>query len=90
MKTKLVALAVVVLFVCGAMVYVHASSDASSTELSISASPESTPLASGDGGCSKSADSDKPAEKKACPKSGSDKSEGGCSKSKGGCSKSKK
>ena len=82
MKTKLVALAVVVLFVCGAMVYVHASSDVSSTELSISASPEATPLSCSKDGCGKKADGDKDDEKKSCPKSDSGKSKGGCGKSK--------
>ena len=89
MKTKLVVLATVVLFVCGAMVYAHASSDVSSTELSISASPESTPFSCGNDSCPKKAECDKDAEKKSCPKSDSGKS-GGCGKSEGGCGKSKK
>ncbi len=90
MKTKLVALVVVAFVVCGVVVYVHASSDVSSTELSISSTPESTPLACGDDGCAKKAECDKSAEKEGCSKSGScDKSKESCHESKEGCSKSK-
>ena len=90
MKTKLVALVVVAFVVCGVVAYVHASSDVSSTELSISSTPESTPLACGDDGCAKKAECDKPAEKKGCPKSGScDKSKENCPESKEDCPKSK-
>ena len=83
MKTKIVALVAVAFLVCGVAVYVYASSDASSTELSISSIPESTSLASGNDGCAKKAECDKPAEKKECPKSEED-----CPKSKEGCDKS--
>ena len=89
MKIKLVALVAVAFVVCGAVVYVYASSDVSSTEPSISSTPESTPLACGNGGCAKKAECDKPAEKEDCPKSGScDKSKEDCPKS-GSCDKSK-
>ena len=90
MKTKLVALVVVAFVVCGVVAYVYASSDASSTELSISSTPESTSLAFGNDGCAKKAECDKPAEKKDCPKSKADcpKSKEGCPKSKEGCPKS--
>ena len=89
MKTKLVVLAMVALFVCGIVVYVHASSDVSSTELSMSASPEATPLSCSKDGCGKKAEGDKDGEKKGCPKSGdSDKKKGGCDKSKKSCPKS--
>ena len=87
----MVALVAVAFLVCGVAVYVYASSDASSTELSISSTPESTSLACGNDGCAKKAECDKPAEEKDCPKSkeGCDKSEADCPKSKEGCPVSK-
>lgn len=87
MKTKIVASVAVAFLVCGVAVYVYASSGASSTELSISSTPESTSL--GNDGCAKKAECDKMAEEKVCPKSkeGGDKSEADCPKSKAGCPK---
>ena len=82
MKTKLTILVVVALAVSGVAVYTYASSGAISTELSISASPESTPLSCSKDGCGKKADGDKDGEKKGCDKSDSDKKKGGCGKSK--------
>jgi hypothetical protein len=92
MKTKLATLVVMALIVCGVAVYVYASSDASSTEPSISSSSQSTPMECG--GCSKKSDSDTSDEKKGCDKSDDKKSSdnsSGCdkSKSKSGCGKSK-
>ena len=84
MKTKIVASVAVAFLVCGVAVYVYASSDASSTELSISSISESTSLASGNDGCAKKAECDKPAEDKDCPKS-----KEGCPLIKEGCPLSK-
>ena len=89
MKTKLTTLVMVALFACGAIVYAYASSDAALSELSISSGVESTPLACGEGGCAKKAESDKSDDNKCCPKSGCDKSKSGCDKSKSECDKSK-
>ena len=98
MKTTFVASVAVAILVCGVIVYVHASSDVSSTELSISSTPEAAPPAHGNEGCEKKAECDKMAEEKVCPKSevgcpkskeGGDKSEAGCPKITEGCPLSK-
>ena len=56
MKIKIVTSVVVSLLVCGVMVYVHASSDVSPTEPSISSTPEEKPLACSNEGCSEKAE----------------------------------
>ena len=91
MKTKIVALVVVALVVCGVTIYVNASSDTTSTEISSCSSPESAPMAYGENdGCTKKSTCDKIAEKKSCPKSDScDKSKSSCPESKSGCPESK-
>lgn len=89
MKTKLTTLVAAALFLCGVAVYAYTSSDAASSELSISSGVESTPLACGEGGCAKKTESDKSDNNKCCPKSGCDKSKSGCDKSKSECEKSK-